>query len=101
MNTILFVCSLIVCIIGVLTFISGLMTKSKEDGVLVEKINQALEGIEELKSDLKSVTNTEKSLELMVRSHEEQIHTLFKQMDSSTTILEALKAILEILKGQY
>lgn len=101
MDTILFVCSLIVCIIGVLTFISGLMAKSKEDGVLVEKINQALDGIEELKSDLKSVTNTEKSLELMVRSHGEQIHTLFKQMDSSATILEALKAILEILKKQY
>ena len=101
MDIILFVCSLVVCIIGVLTFISGLMTKSKEDGVLVEKINQALDGIEELKSDLKSVTNTEKSLELMVRSHEEQIHTLFKQMDSSATILEALKAILEILKKQY
>ena len=98
MDYILFACSIVACIVGVLTFIAGMVGRAKNDGILVQKINQAIEGIEELKADLKTVTTTEQSLALMVQSHEEQIKTLFKTVNSSETTTQALLTIMETLK---
>ena len=97
-DTITLICSIVLCIIGVLTFVASMNSKSKGDGVLVQKIDQALTGIEELKTDLKEVTSNERNLELLVRSHEEQIKTLFAMFNSSNLTTEALTEILHTLK---
>ena len=97
METILFCCSIVACLIGVLTFVVGMNGRSKEDGVLVQKINQAIEGIEELKTDVKQLSTNEQSLALLVNSHEEQIKTLFMH-DSSDANTQALITIMETLK---
>lgn len=98
MDTVLFVCSIIACVIGVLTFVVGMNTRAKNDGILVQKINQAIEGIEELKTDVKSVSNNQQSLALMVRSHEEQIKTLFRMANTDSMNTQALLTIMETLK---
>ena len=98
MDYILFVCSLVACLIGVLTFVVGMTTRAKNDGILVQKINQAIEGIEELKADVKEIASSEQSLALMVQSHEEQIKTLFRMNDTSNANTQALIAIIETLK---
>ena len=107
MDTVLFICSVLLCIIGVLTFITGMTSRAKDDGVLVQKINQAIEGIEELKSDVKFITGSQQDLALMVKAHDEQIRTLFKDRTSheSTTqvligMLDTLKDLVETLKKE-
>ncbi len=41
------------CIIGVATFVSAQITKVKQDGMLIAKIDQCVNGIEEIKKDMK------------------------------------------------
>lgn len=98
MDYILFACSIVACLIGILTFVVGMNGRAKNDGIVVQKINQAIEGIEELKSDVKSLTTNQQSLALLVNSHEEQIKTLFNMMHSSDANTQALITIMETLK---
>lgn len=98
MDYILFACSIVACLIGVLTFVVGMTGRAKNDGVLVQKINQAIEGIEELKTDVKGLRASEQSLALLVNSHEEQIKTLFRMHNSSDANTQALITIMETLK---
>lgn len=94
----LFICSLIACAIGIATFAVGMKSRATNEGVLVQKINQALEGIEELKSDVKGLNTTEHGLELQIQSHEEQIKTLFTMTKASDAQTQALLTICELLK---
>lgn len=98
MDYVLFVCSIVACLVGVLTFVVGMNGRAKNDGVVVQKINQAIEGIEELKSDVKNLSSSQQSLALLVNSHEEQIKTLFNMMHSSEANTQALITITETLK---
>ena len=41
------------CIIGVATFVSAQITKVKQDGMLIAKIDQCVNGSEEIKKDMK------------------------------------------------
>lgn len=98
MDYILFACSIIVCVIGIFTFVVGMNGRAKNDGIVVQKINQAIEGIEELKSAVKDLTTSQQSLALLVNSHEEQIKTLFNMVHSSDASTQALITIMETLK---
>ena len=98
MEIILFVCSVIACLIGVFTFVVGMNGRSREDGVLVQKINQTIQGIGELKTDVKELSSSERTLAITVQSHEEKIATLFKMVNKSDAINEALITILTLLK---
>ncbi len=97
MDTVLFVCSVIACVIGVLTFISGMNARAQNDGVLVQKLEQAIDGLEEVKSDLKAVTSNQHKTDLQLTSHEEQIKTLFSLVKNNDTNTQALVAILSVL----
>lgn len=98
MDYILFACSVVACIIGVFTFVVGMNGRAKNDGVVVQKINQAIEGIEEMKSDVKGLSSSQQSLALLVNSHEEQIKTLFRMADTSDVNTQALITIMETLQ---
>ena len=41
------------CIIGVSSFISAQITRAKQDGVIIAKIDQCVSGISEIKKDVK------------------------------------------------
>ena len=41
------------CVVGVATFASAQITKAKQDGMLIAKIDQCVNGIESIKSDMK------------------------------------------------
>lgn len=98
MDYILFACSIVACLIGILTFVVGMNGRAKNDGIVVQKINQAIEGIEELKSDVKGLSTSQQSLALLVNSHEEQIKTLFNMMHASDANTQALIAIMKTLE---
>ena len=98
MEYVLFACSVVACIIGVLTFVVGMNGRAKNDGVILQKINQAIEGVDELKSDVKGLSSSQQSLALLVNSHEEQIKTLFNMVHASDTNTQVLISIMKTLK---
>lgn len=98
MDYITLVCGIIACIIGVLTFIAGMVSRAKNEGVMVQKLNQALDGIEELKTDVKGVSNTQQHQALAIQAHEEQIKTLFKAVNNTEVTNKALITIMESLQ---
>lgn len=107
--TVLFICSVIACIIGIISFVSAkntkTQTKAEKDGILEQKINQAIEGINDIKKDFKTVSEVQNRTALSINSHNEQIKTLFTRVDCIQTELtnhentsKALTEILNVLK---
>ena len=97
-ETLLFICSLVACIIGILTFIAGMQSRSKNEGVLAQKLEQAIEGIEEIKKDLKSMTSVQQQQALDIKSHEEKIKALYHNADHQNQTNLALTQIADALK---
>ena len=83
-DTILFICSLVACIIGVLTFVVGMQSRSKNEGVLAQKLEQALEGIEEIKKDLKSMASVQQQQALDIN--------LMKKRSKLCIIMQIIKS---------
>lgn len=98
METILFVCSILACIVGVATFVVGMNNRAKADGEVVQKLNQAVNGIAELKTDVKEIKNSQQNLALLVNSHEEQIKTLFHNLNDLNNTHDVLIEILNYIK---
>lgn len=98
MENITFVCGVIACFIGVLTFIVGMNNRAKADGEVVQKLNQAVTGISELKSDVKDIKRNQQDLALLVNSHEQQIKTLFHNIDDLNNTHNVLIEILTYIK---
>lgn len=90
-------CSIILCVIGVATFVVGMTSRSKSDGVMMQKLDQAIDGIEELKTDLKEVKDNQHSSDLKIQSHEDQIKTLFKMVSNTEQTNQALTTIMSSL----
>lgn len=81
-QTVTFICGIIMCCIGVATFISALLTRARKDGQLEYKVDAALKGIDEIKATLSHTQSWQESIGLKVQSHEEQIVTLFNNYNS-------------------
>ncbi len=81
-QTVTFVCGVIMCAIGIATFISALLTRARKDGELEYKVDAALKGIDEIKSTLSHTQSWQESIGLKVQSHEEQIITLFNNQSA-------------------
>lgn len=82
------VIGLVSCVIGVCTFVSGIVARSKSEGQTFEKINQCIKGIDEIKKDLKETTMNYNSLhtltteqEIRLKSCEEDIKILYKKIN--------------------
>lgn len=81
--TVTFLIGIISCLIGILTFVSGRISKAEQNGRLSEKLDSCVKGIEEIKSKLDAqevVQNSQNvkinSHELILNSHEEKIEKL-------------------------
>lgn len=105
LSTITLLGGIISCIIGIATFVTGMNARAQKEGVLEQKINQAIEGIEEIKTEMKSTSTNQNALALLVQSHEEQIKTIFHQvnsidqrLNSSDQIASSLDKILKYME---
>lgn len=78
-ETITFICGVIMCVIGVSTFVSALLTRARKDGQIEYKVDSALKGIDEIKDNLKDHTTWKESIIIKVESHEEKIESLFRK----------------------
>lgn len=96
--TITLIVGVVSCIIGVSTFVSGRMTKAEHTGSMETKISQALEGITAINHKLEEFSNGQHEVELLVRSHEEQIRTLFNTVAEVRSDITTCSQTQEILK---
>ena len=98
MQNILFVCSLIACVIGIITFLVGVNNRSKSDGVILQKVEQTIKGIEELKLDIKSINTNEKDMALEVERHSQQIKTLFSLVETNRDSEKLVERVCKYLE---
>lgn len=98
MEVVSFVCSIVLCVVGVATFVGGLTARSKSDGILMQKLDQAVDGIEDLKNDLKEVKDNQHKSDLEIQSHKDQLKTLFRMLESNEKVEQSLVLILDSLK---
>ena len=90
-QTVTFICSLIMCAIGIATFISALLTRARKDGQLEYKVDAALKGIDEIKNTINRTHSWQEEFGLKMQSHEEKIKTLFTNCESFEKRLAALE----------
>lgn len=104
--TITLLIGIVGCIIGVSTFVSSLLNKAQNNGVLEQKIEQALQGIEEIKKRVNDSAASQSNTSLTVQSHTEQIKALYNMLDELKlrvniieTIENTLNKILSAIKS--
>ena len=79
------VVGIIGCAIGVATFVSAQLTRARQDGVLVAKVDQCVKGIDELKTDVKERNEKFNSV---IDEHSRDIAELKTQMHTVMAKLE-------------
>ena len=79
------VVGIIGCVIGVATFVSAQLTRARQDGVLVAKVDQCVKGIDELKSDVKE---RDDKFDKVIDEHTRDIAELKTQMHAVMTALK-------------
>lgn len=79
------VVGIIGCAIGVATFVSAQLTRARQDGVLVAKVDQCVKGIDEIKSDVKDRNEKFNSI---IDEHSKDIAKLKTQMETVYQKLE-------------
>lgn len=80
-ETITFSIGIIMCVVGVASFVVGITQRAKSDGVLSNKVDSALKGIEEIKTTLTEQRDWREDIGITVAAHAEQINTLFKRVE--------------------
>ncbi len=81
-ETVTFVIGIVMCIVGVLTFIGSLVKGARNDGILANKVDTALAGIEEIKKTLSEQRTWRETMGQKVEAHEQQIKTLFRRVET-------------------
>ena len=78
------VVGIIGCVIGVATFVSAQLTRARQDGVLVAKVDQCVKGIDEIKGDVKE---RNEKFDTIIDEHTKDIAQLKTEMHTVMTKL--------------
>ncbi len=73
------VVGIIGCVIGVATFTSAQLSKAKQDGMLISKLDQCVKGIDDIKKDMKEKNH---ELDTVIDEHSKAITKLQTEMKS-------------------
>ena len=79
--TITLIVGIVTCVIGVASFVGSLQNKAQNTGILQQKLEQAIQGIEEIKKQVEKSNTVQSNLNLQVTSHSEQIKSIYKTID--------------------
>lgn len=82
------VVGIIGCVVGVATFVSAQLTKAKQDGVVLAKVDQCVANTEEIKRDMKEKN---KEIDSVIDQHTQEIAKLNVKMDVVYTKLNLNK----------
>lgn len=80
-QTITFVIGIIACAVGVMTFVSGMLQRSKNAGALENKVDTILKKIENIEETLNEHRHLNEEIMVTITEHEQKITTLFKRID--------------------
>ena len=72
--------SFIMCVIGILTFVSGRLTKAEQEGRLAEKLDTCCRGIDEIKAKLTAQESTQNQQNITLEQHEQRLKTVENQL---------------------
>ena len=78
MTVIPVVVGIIGCIIGVATFVSAQITKAKQDGMVLAKVEQCVKNTEEIKREMK---DKNKEIDNVIDEHTREITKLKTEME--------------------
>lgn len=81
-ETITFTIGIIMCVIGVASFVVGITQRAKSDGVLSNKVDSAVKGIEEIKKTLSEQRDWREDIGITVAEHSQQLNTLFRRVEA-------------------
>lgn len=81
-DTITFLCGIIMCIVGISTFVTGMITRAKGDGILSNKVDNALKGIDEIKRTLSEQRDWREEMSVATERQQQQIDTLFRRVSA-------------------
>lgn len=81
-ETLTWACGVIMCVIGICTFVSGIISRAKGEGVLSNKVDTALKGIEDIKTTLSEQRTWREATNKALTEHSEKIKTLFNKVNS-------------------
>lgn len=73
------VCTVIGCAIGIAGFYVGIVSRAKQDGRMLEKIDQCCKGIDEIKKDMKEKNH---NFDDVIDEHSQRITRLEAQVTS-------------------
>lgn len=91
--TITLIVGIVGCVIGVSTFVFSLLNKAQTNGVFEQKIEQALQGIDEIKTQVKESATSQNTMSLTVQSHTEQIKNLYNAIEELKTRIKTIENI--------
>lgn len=110
--TITLIIGIVTCVIGVSTFVGSLQNKAQNNGVLQQKLEQAIQGIEEIKKQVEKSNAVQSEINIQITSHSEQIRTIYKTIDElkervntvenmDSTLNKILDAIRSLKEDQH
>lgn len=80
--TITLLIGVISCIVGILTFISGRMTRAERDGRFAEKLDTCARGISEIKTKLDIQDAAQNQQNITLGEHEQRLKILETRVKS-------------------
>lgn len=78
----------VTCLVGVSSFISAMLTKSRQDGIMVAKIDQCVQGISEIKKDIK---DKNQQLDQILDQHTKDIVGMKAQIKTLFSYVKEIK----------
>lgn len=71
--TVTLIIAVVTCIIGILTFVSGRLSKAERDGRLAEKLDTCVSGIGEIKAKLTAQETRQAQQDISLENHEQRL----------------------------
>lgn len=91
MQTVLAIASVLACVVGVATFIAGMVARAQNDGKLIGKVEYICTKVDEMSTDMKSNEKLRVKADIENAHQQEQIMTLFNNRDELRTKVQTLE----------
>lgn len=80
-ETLTFAAGIIMCVLGVCTFVVGLTSRAKSEGILTNKVDTALKGIAEIQETLKEQREWREDIGLKIHTLEQDFVHLKEDLE--------------------
>lgn len=89
---------LVTAALGIASFVAARMQRAEQNGKLEEKVTQCFDGITTLNKKLDDAVRGQTDNTLQIRTHDEQIKTIFKNQNDTKEFLNIAKDMRDSLR---